>query len=75
MVLFVIISFLVIVSYSCDFSLILVLFKILRIQLTLIFIILTVNQYIEVMKTDVVLILALAYDTLDLITFQKDTHF
>lgn len=75
MVLFVIISFLVIVSYSCDFSLILVLFKILRIQFTLIFIILTVNQYIEVMKTDVVLILALAYDTLDLITFQKDTHF
>lgn len=75
MVLFVIISFLVIVSYSCDFSLILVLFKILRIQFTLIFIILTVNQYTEVMKTDVVLILALAYDTLDLITFQKDTHF
>lgn len=75
MVLFVIISFLVIVSYSCDFSLILVLFKILRIQFTLIFIILTVNQYIEVMKTDVVLILALAYDILDLITFQKDTHF
>lgn len=59
------------------FSLILVLFKILRIQFALIFLILTVNQYIEVIKTDVFLILALAYATLDLITFQysKDTRF
>lgn len=77
MVLYVIISCLVIVHYSCDFSLILVLFKIISTQFTLIFIILTVNQYMEVMKTNVVLILALAYATLDLITFQysKDTRF